>query len=477
MATPFRKALLGRAGRLLPLPRQATASRWLAGGAIFAGGLVLALAPLPWAETKVLALALSAIGLWATGVIPEPLTALIFFALAMLLKAAPAGVVFSGFESTAFWLIFGGLVMGVAVKSTGLGARIAQRLAWRFGSSYWGIITGVTVVGVVLGFVMPSSMGRAVLLMPIALILAERFGFVPGSNGHIGVVLAAAFGCHVPTFAVLPANVPNLVLIGAAETLYHYTPTYGSYLLLHFPVLGLLKTACLVILIVWLWPDTPRPQKAASALASGPMTTDQRWLAWLLAAALALWASDFLHHISPAWISLLAAIVLLLPGIGLVGQKAFNEQINFGSLFYVAGIMGLGAVVDKSGLGSRLATTILQVVPLAPDNAAMNFGGLATVSTLVGMITTLPGVPAVLTPLAEQMARASGLPIEAVLMSQVLGFSNPVLPFESAPLVVAMQLGGVRLLVAQNLCLLLAAVTMVLLLPLNFWWWRLLGWI
>lgn len=198
------------------------------------------------------------------------------------------------------------------------------------------------------------------------------------------------------------------------------------------------------------------------------MSRDERGLTLLLAAALLLWATDFIHHVSPAWVSMTAALVLLLPGIGLVGRKAFNEQINHGSMFYVAGIMGLGALVDKSGLGSRLAAAVLEVLPLRPGQPAMNFASLETLSTVVGMLTTLPGVPAVLTPLADDMARASGFSREAVLMPQVLGFSNPILPFESAPLVVAMQLGGERLKPAQTLCLLL---------PLDFLWWRLLEWI
>ena len=163
--------------------------------------------------------------------------------------------------------------------------------------------------------------------------------------------------------------------------------------------------------------------------------------------------------------------------VGLVDGKAFAEKINYGSLFYVAGIMGLGALVNQSGLGARLAEAILAVLPLAPGHAVTNFVSLATISSLVSVLTTLPGAPAVLTPLAGEMARASGLPIEAVLMSQVLGFSNPIFPYESAPLVVAMQLGGERLGPAQTLCLLLAAVTVLVLLPLDFLWWRLLGWI
>ncbi len=449
-------------------------SHLVAGSALAAAGAVLLASPLPAGESKALALSLAALGLWATGALPEYITALAFFTLAMLFKVAAPTVIFGGFESAALWLIFGGLVVGVAVKSTGLGERLANRLAGAFGSSYWGVITGVTLVGTALGFLMPSSMGRAVLLMPITLSLAARYGFAPGSKGHTGVILAAAFGCHVGTFAILPANVPNVVLIGAAENAYHYVPSYGTYLLLHFPVLGLLKTLVMIPLIVWLWPDRPQPMAAAAAR---PMHRDERWLALLLAVALALWASDSLHHISPAWISMASAVVLLMPGVGLVGRKAFGEQINYGSIFYVAGIMGLGALVDKSGLGTRLASAILDLLPLAPGAPAMNFASLSTVSMLVGLTTTLPGVPAVLTPLAAQMAHASGLPLQTVIMSQVLGFSNPLLPYESAPLVVAMQLGGERMRPAQTLCLLLAAITVFVLLPLDFLWWRLLGWI
>ncbi|HXP98408.1 MAG TPA: SLC13 family permease [Telmatospirillum sp.] len=445
-----------------------------AGLAIIAAAALLAFPQFPASENHALALSVAAIGLWATSAIPEYVTAIAFFTLAMLFKVGAPGVIFGGFESAAWWLIFGGLVMGVAVKSTGLGERIARRLARGFGGSYWGVITGVTVVGLTLGFIMPSSMGRAVLLMPIALSLAERFGFDPGSKGHTGVVLAAAFGCHVPTFSVLPANVPNMVLVGAAETAYHYVPTYGTYLLLHFPVLGFLKTAIMIPLIVWLYPDRPQP---VSADTKTPMRGQERWLAVLLIVALAFWVTDSFHHVSPAWISMAAALLLLTPGIGLIGRKAFGEQINYGSLFYVAGVMGLGALVDKSGLGSRLAAVILQILPLAPNQPMTNFASLSAVSTVVGLATTLPGVPAVLTPLAEQMAHASGLPLDAVLMSQVLGFSNPLLPYESAPLVVAMQLGGERMGPAQILCLLLAAATVVILLPLDFLWWRLLGWI
>ena len=85
------------------------------------------ISPAPMA--KALALTVFTIGFWATGVIPEYLTALVFFSIAMLLAIAPPDVIFTGFESTVLWLVFGGLVLGVAIKRTGLGERIASRLA------------------------------------------------------------------------------------------------------------------------------------------------------------------------------------------------------------------------------------------------------------------------------------------------------------------------------------------------------------
>lgn len=435
---------------------------------------VAALRPLPDGENGALALCVLSIGLWATGVLPEAATALIFFTIAMLAKLAPATVIFSGFASGALWLIMGGLVMGVAIKSTGLGDRIARGLSASFGSSYWGVVAGVVVVGTALGFVMPSSMGRAVLLMPITLSLADRYGFAPGSKGRIGLVLAAALGSHVSTFSVLPANVPNMVWAGAAETIYGYVPSYGRYLLLHFPVLGFLKTLLLIPLIVLFWPDRPQPLQP---IRLPPMSGREKWLAVVLLVALGFWATDFLHHISPAWVSMAAAVVLLLPGIGLVDRQAFAKEVNYTSLFYIGGILGMGALVSQSGVGKELGDLVSSVIPLHPDQPAGDFARLGVIATLMALLTTVTGVPAVLTPLAASWAQAAGLPLETVLNTEVMGFSNPILPYESPPLVVAMQLGGESMGHAVKLCLWLGAATILLLFPLDYFWWRLLGFI
>lgn len=458
-------------------PRRVSPRDIAAGFALIAGILLFIFPPsgLEPPAAKAAALAVIAVGFWATGALPEHVTAVGFFTLCMLIGVAPAGVVFGGFESTALWLVFGGLVIGLAMRHTGLGERVAGGLVRYCASGYGAAIGGLLIISLVLGFLMPSSLGRVTLLMPIAVALADRLGFEAGSNGRIGMVLAVNFGVHVPTFTILPANIPNMVLVGAMEKLYGLTPLYGEYLLLHFPVLGLLKTVVTFFLILWLFPDRVRV-RAAAEQSGKALASDQRLLALVLALSLGFWVTDFLHHISPAWISMAAALFCLIPATRMLPPNAF-ASIGFGGLFFVAGIMGLGAVVADTGLGDALIGELLKVLPLAPDQPAGNFAALALVATAINPITTLPGVPAVLTPLAQQMADAAGLPLKSVLMVQVLGFSTIVLPYVSAPLVVGMQLGGERLRHATRLCLWLTLPTLLLLWPLDYLWWRLLGWI
>ena len=409
-----------------------------------------------WEIAKSAALVTMTIGLWATGILPGYLTALLFFAVAMLFQAAPADIIFSGFQSAALWLVFAGLILGVAIQESALGERMATRVVQRLGDSYTGIIAGLVLIGVMLGFLMPSSLGRVVLLVPIAVAIADRCGF------------------QVPTFAILPSNVPNMILAGASESLYHVILSYGQYLLLHFPVLGLLKSVAIIVLILVQYPDKPNLDRA-SAPDLSPMSSGERRLAIILFATLGLWMTDGLHHISPAWVGLAAAMVCMMPGVGLVSSRSFSQRVNFASLFYVAGIIGLGSFVAHSGLGKLMAQLSFSVLPLKPGAIVQNFASLTGLAALLGIVTTLPGTPAVLTPLAGDIAQASGFPLVSVLMTQVLGFSTVLLPYESAPLVVAVQLGKLSIVQALKLCLSLSVVTFLLLMPLDFLWWRLLG--
>ncbi len=417
-----------------------------------------------------------AIGFWATGALPEPLTALLFLLAAVITKVAPPQVVFAGFYSSAVWLVYGGIVLGVAVKKTGLGRRTAQGLLVYCGSTYTGVISGVVLLAVLFAFVIPSTLGRMVLLVPVVAAMAERLGFSQGRPGYDGIVMAAILACFVPSCAVLPANVPNMVTAGAAESLYDLPFSYGYYLKLHFPVIGLLKSLAIIALARVLFPDRIRDTSSPGELKiNQPFTPQERRLTIILAATLLLWLSDFVHGVSPAWVALAAALVCLLPVVGIFPEGAFSREINIGPFFYVAGVLGLGAVVGHSGLGDILGRQLTGLIDFAPDRDFHNFVSLVTVATALGPVTTAPGVPAVLAPLSAELAAATGFPLGTVLMTQVIGFSTPLLPYQVAPVVVGMQLGRVSGAKGARMTLALAVVSLSVLMPVNYLWWALLG--
>lgn len=315
------------------------------------------------------------------------------------------------------------------------------------------------------------------ILIPIFLALADELGLARGGRGRAGVMLAVILGTVVPAFAILPANLPNMVVLGVAETLHGDRISYADYLLLHFPLLGVGYMVLLAEVIARTHAEPVRGRAAATPALATPWTPAERRLLGIVVLALALWAADWLHGISPGWVALAAALLCILPGPGVLDAKAFERGTGFGVFFYVGGVLGMVSLIDASGLAAALGEAALAWLPLDPEAPARSFGALVGLASALGLIVTHPGVPAVLGPLAPELAEASGLSVIAVLMTQVVGFSSIVLPYQSAPVMVGLQLSGVGLGAASRLMVPLGLATLALLVPLDYLWWRWLGWI
>lgn len=447
-----------------------------AAGVLIAAALFfLPITPLDQQTARIAALTLMLITLWATNTLPPFLSVLIFFALATIFRVIPPDLVFSGFAAGAFWLVFGGLVIGAAVRQTGLAARVAHAMVARFGTSYRMIIAGVILLGVGLSFLVPSSMGRVLMLVPIAIALADRYQFASDANGRFGLVLAMTFGAHLPSFGIMPANVPNMLLVGTIESVWGVVIQYGSYLLLHFPVIGILKATMIYVLIITLFPDQLPDDQQNTDTQPEPMSAAEKRLTAVMMIVLGLWATDFLHGISPAWVALGAAAVLLMPRIGVVSQDTFNKGISYSSLIFVAGVISLAAMIAQSELNTIIAAQAERWLPLAPGRDAANFFTVSLTAMTISVFGTIPTVPAIMVPLSDVLAQMSGLSMMAVFMLQVVGFSTPLFPYQAPPLLVGVLLGEVPMSIAIRFSLLLALLTVVILMPLDILWWMALG--
>jgi di/tricarboxylate transporter len=365
------------------------------------------------------------------------------------------------------------LIIAEAVGSTGLGERFARFLIGRRRLSYRALIAAVVLVSTVLCVVMPATVSRILLLLPIMAALAQQLGLERGTTGYDGVALAVMMTNYQVGTTFLPANAPNLVLAGAAETLYGVTFIYGEWLLVQLPVMGILKALVIIGLIWWLFPAETRLVETEPPRT--PLSPDERRLTAILLVALGLWATDFYHGIHPGWVGLGAGLATLIPLTGVMPVTNFTDRLKFGPFFYIASILGLGAVIVETGLSRAVGEALQASLELAPGRDATNFAILALLSTLTGTIVTNVAQPAVLAPLASYFAEAAGWPLKAALMAIVLGFTTVILPFQVPPILVGVQIVGLRLRRFLRMSVPLALVSLFVLLPINYWWWRAIG--
>ena len=427
------------------------------------------------------AVVLITLAFWSTSFLPPFLTGLIFFALVATFQLIDTNILFSGFASTAVWLIIAGFIIGSAISSSGLDKKLASIIAPHLTLSYPRLIFGLVISSMLLGFIMPSSVGRAIVLIPVGMALAEQVGFAQGSNGRTGIAVALAISCNMPSFAVLPANIPNMILAGASESLFGVRFGYMEYLLLHFPILGIVKSILVVVLVLMIFPDKILKNQSESSTElneeAGINNPQQKKVAWLLGITLLFWVTDSIHGVSSAWVGLTTAIILLLPKWGVVKPKSFNTSVDFGTVIFVSAALGLGSLVNASGVGEFMGQAFSHLLPASTENTFLSFMSLSLISTFTGLVTTIPGVPTVLSPMAADFSQLTGFSLPAVLMTQVIGFSTVIFPYQVAPLILAMQLSKESLGSLLKVTLPLAVITIVVLMPMDYLWWVLLGWI
>lgn len=413
------------------------------------------------------------IGLWATRIVPEHLGAIIFFLVAVLFAVAPPEVIFVGFQSSALWLVFGGLVMGTAAERTGLGDRVAGLTVRHLPSSYVGILALLALVAFLLGFFIPTGIGRLALLVPIVVGLCSQLGFRPGSRGYVGLVLGTAMATIAPTHGVLTANLPPIVLAGAAESIYGLRLSYLDYLLVNLPVLGVGGLAAVVVACTVLFADAPAA--VVKPRAETPWTAGQRRLLIVLIAAVVLWSTDSVHGIAPAWIALAGGIVCLLPRSGILVPGDMVKHIDYAPWFFTAGAIGLGAVATDSGLGELVGHGLIGWLDMTPGEHGYNYAMLILMDAAVGLVSTIVASPAILTPLADAMAQATGWRLESVLMTQVPCYMFFPFPYQVPPVVLVMFMAGLAFGPVVRFLLLNLVLGFAVVLPLHYLWVQWLG--
>jgi solute carrier family 13 (sodium-dependent dicarboxylate transporter), member 2/3/5 len=321
--------------------------------ALAAGSTAFWFVPLdiPPAAHKALAIGLFMIAMWMTQVLDHGIAGILGCFLFWMLGVARFDVAFSGFADTSAWFLFGAVCFGLMASKSGLARRLAYTVMRTAGHSYSRLLLGLIVSDFLLTLVVPSGIARVVIMAAIAIGLVEAFGVGKGSNIGRGMLVILVYQATIFDKMMI-AGAASITARGAIERFGGVNVLWSQWALAYLPC-DLIVMFVAWRLALWLYPPETETLPGASQYleremrAIGPWSAVEIRAALFLAGAIALWVTDFLHHIPPPMIGLGVGLLAIMPRIGVLNSDDVRN-INYLPIFFVAAAVSLSNVLAET---------------------------------------------------------------------------------------------------------------------------------
>ncbi|HZH22095.1 MAG TPA: SLC13 family permease [Geodermatophilus sp.] len=336
-----------------PAPRRAAwavaAVRPVAALVVVGVGVVLLPATLSGeAKAALFAFAL-AIVLWSMTGLPAAWVALLAVLVLVALGGDEQDALYDALASDVVWLMVGAFVLGGAITRTGLAGRLTGLVARR-ARTVGGVLWSMTLLLLPLSLLIPSTSGRAAVMLPVYRSLSRAAGDRSVSR---------ALALLVPT-VILVTTVSTLVGAGshliANDLLEEFSDeriSFAEWALYGIPFgLAAALVSCLAISRMFLGPAT---RALPLTVPTGPQTAwsrSERRTAAVTLTMVALWVSESVHGIEVATVAVAGAVALTAPGIGVLTWKDGVKAVEWNLVVFVGAALVLGeALIDTGAAG------------------------------------------------------------------------------------------------------------------------------
>jgi solute carrier family 13 (sodium-dependent dicarboxylate transporter), member 2/3/5 len=397
----------------------------------------------PFEARAALAVFALAVFAWVATRADDTYVALAAALVLALIGAVDADALPAALGDPTVWLLLAAFVVAAAVRACGLSTRLAAVVAGR-ARTVTGLFVRLSAVLGATAFVIPSTSGRAALMVPV-------FTALSGAIGDRRIVRALAL--LIPSIILLSA-VASLLGAGAhlvtaqivAQT-GHGEISFARWALLGTPfaVVSCALT-CWLVLRLFLRPDErtrPLDLSEVAAQARGGLSGPERRVAAVVATLVALWAAEPLHGIDATLLALAGALVVTAPAVGAVPFRDALAAVDWNILLFLAATLVLGRALVDSGAAQWLAGGALQAVAGGAGTLVV-VGAVAAVSLLAHLVvTSRTARSSVLVPIVVALGAASGLDPAALafLSTAAAGFCL-TLPVSAKPVLMFSRLDG-----------------------------------
>ncbi len=333
--------------------------------------------------------------------------------------AAATGLVLLGLEQpkgffdslgdSMIWLLLAAFFVATAVRQSGLAQRLAFALAAR-ARSVQGLFYALSGVILITAFFIPSTSGRAALLLPVF----TAFAAVLPPRG------VRALALLFPTVILLSA-VASLIGAGAhlitAEMILRMGGErldFFRWMVLGTPLaLASSLASTWVILHLFLSRQERLQSLEASPhlpLAPSRLSPAERYMLVVLIGLVGLWMSEPLHRLDSTLVALLGAMVVTLPRFGIISFREGLKGVEWNILLFMAATLELGEALVRSGAAQALVEGAFEYAKNRGFEGSWALVGLVILLSLLShlVIVSRSARSTVLVPLVVVLAGGAG---------------------------------------------------------------------
>jgi anion transporter len=445
-----------------------------------AAALLLWFIPLNLASQTQHALAIAAfmIIFWCVEPIDHALTGLIGCYLFWALRITNFTTAFSGFAEDTPWFLLGAILLGAMAVKSGLAQRLAYVVMSRVGTTYSRILLGLIIVDFLLTFLVPSGIAKVIILAAIASGIVSTLSPAPKSNVGRGLFVILTYTATIFDKMII-AGVSAIVARGLIEKIGNVPVYWSQWFFAYLPCDVVTILACWLI-VRWLYPAEEaliplKPTYLKEQLDKlGKWTPAEKKSAALMLIAIALWLTDFLHHIKPSVIGLGAGLAACLPRIGVLDTEDL-KKVNLLPVFLVGAVISLSTILETSKALDVLNAIFFSWLDRVVTGAFQSAVILYWTGFVYHFILPEPSMISTSMPILMRFALNNGLNPLAIGMIWTFAAGGKIFIYQSPVLVVGYSYGYFEAKDLLKVGALLTIVESIILLFLVPLYWPLIG--
>ncbi|MBQ7131686.1 MAG: SLC13/DASS family transporter [Oscillospiraceae bacterium] len=376
--------------------------------------------------------------LFITRPIPNAATACLgclAFALAGICTIDEA---FSGFSNSTVLLMFGMMVVGIAMMDTGAANLIGKYVAKVSGGREKMFILLAGIVSVLLSTFLSNTAVIAIFL-PIIASVSRSNPDMNRKNLTLPVTLGAMFG----GVCTLVGSTPQLTANGILKEM-----TGEELKMFDFILPGIVLTVIYIAFVltighrigvgVWGNVKSDNDEKETVASQNDEIVIDKRKLITMVVIFVFTIVMFIGAWIPTATTAVIAAIMCIITKS--TNQKSVIKNMDWSVVFVLAGCLGLATGLTKSGAGQMMSDALAKII--SPDTPPLAIFAIFVVATIIisNFITNSTAVVMVL-PIALALCNSQGLNVIPFTLGIVyaanLTFSTPLANAQTAMTLVA----------------------------------------